>query len=342
MPLKILFLSHAFTPAIGGIETSSELVANAFVEAGHQVRLMTMTTSKAVDHLPYRVIRRPSVSELIKHHLWADIIFENNPCLRLGYPKLVLRKPSVVVLQTWLSGFTSNIGFAGKLRRFWLNQARNVIAVSQAVQQRCFPTALVIGNSYNDKLFRCRPINRKKDFVYVGRLVSDKGVELAIHAFASIVFFNPVPGFETSTLTIIGDGDECNKLKKIANKFPDPNRVKFLGSLKGEALVDELNQHSFQFIPSLWEEPFGIVALEGIACGLIPIASDGGGLPDAVGQAGVTFKRGQLDSLIAVTTQLLESYQQQEQCLQAASKQLSSFSSKVITDQFLAVLEHLY
>ena len=106
-------------------------------------------------------------------------------------------------------------------------------------------------------------------------------------------------------------------------------------------MVDELNQHSFQFIPSIWEEPFGIVALEGIACGLIPIASDGGGLPDAVGRAGVIFKRGQLDSLIAVTTGLLRSDQQQEQCLKAAPRHLAKFSSKTITRQFIDVLEQL-
>lgn len=108
--MKILFLSHAFSPAIGGIETSSELLANAFIEAGHQVRLLTMTTSETTDQLPYRVIRKPAINDLIKHHLWADIVFENNPCLRLGYPKLVFGKPSVVVLQTWISGLTSNAG----------------------------------------------------------------------------------------------------------------------------------------------------------------------------------------------------------------------------------------
>jgi glycosyltransferase involved in cell wall biosynthesis len=40
-------------------------------------------------------------------------------------------------------------------------------------------------------------------------------------------------------------------------------------------------------IPSLWEEPFGIVALEGIACCDTIISSCRGGLPEAVGKCGV-------------------------------------------------------
>ncbi len=338
MSLKILFLSHTFAPAIGGIETSSELLADAFIKAGHQVRLITMTTNENADLFPYKVIRKPSVSDMIRHHLWADVVFENNPCMRLGYPKLLLGKPSVIVLQTWVNSLPIN--FTDRLKILWLGHARKVIAISRAVQQRCWPAAIVVGNSYNDKLFGIRSYKRRKDFVFVGRLVSDKGVELAIRAFDHIAFSNLLCGFEDATLTIIGEGDEYSRLKEIVSKFPDPDRVRFVGSLKGEALVDELNQHSFQFIPSVWEEPFGIVALEGIACGLIPIASDGGGLPDAVGHAGVIFKRGQLDSLIAVTVDLLQSNEQQERCLKAATSHLATFNSKAITKQFVNLLEH--
>ncbi|HEX8330874.1 MAG TPA: glycosyltransferase [Hymenobacter sp.] len=103
-------------------------------------------------------------------------------------------------------------------------------------------------------------------------------------------------------------------------------------------MVKELNRHRFQFIPSVWEEPFGIVALEGIACGLIPIASDGG-LPDAIGEAGVTFKRGQLAALVATTTRLVQSPELQAKCRRAAPQHLANFRSDAIKQEFLAALE---
>jgi glycosyltransferase involved in cell wall biosynthesis len=336
--MKILFLSHAFAPAIGGIEASSELLAYAFFNKGHDVHLITTTIGKSPT-LPYQVIRNPSTTELIKQHAWADAVYENNPCLRLGWPKLFFSKPSVVVLQTWVSRIDGTIGWLDKLKFRWLAQASQVIAISQAVRQRCWPTASVIGNSYDNQMFGIRPVERQHDFVFLGRLVSDKGTELAIRAFSKMVFDISLPELNQSTLTVIGDGPDRSHLEQLVAELPDPSRIRIIGPLKGEALVTELNRHTFQFIPSVWEEPFGIVALEGIACGLIPIASDGGGLPDAVGNAGVIFKRGQIASLIAVTTELLQSPARQAQCRAAAPAHLASFSTESITQQFLDALE---
>jgi glycosyltransferase involved in cell wall biosynthesis len=336
--MKILFLSHAFAPAIGGIEASSELMADAFFRKGHEVRLMTKTTGESLA-FPYQVIRDPSTLEMIKQHAWADAVYENNPCLRLGWPKLLFGKPSVVVLQTWISRVDGTISWLDKLKICWLAQANRVITISQAVRQRCWPTALIIGNSYDDQLFGSRQVERHPNFVFLGRLVSDKGAEMAIQAFSKLAFDVSLSELEQSSLTIIGDGPDRSHLEQLVAALPEPSRVRLVGPLKGEALVVELNRHTFQFIPSVWEEPFGIVALEGIACGLIPIASDGGGLPDAVGQAGVIFKRGQINSLVDITTALLQSPAQQAKCRAAAPKHLALFSTEFITQEFLNALE---
>lgn len=337
-PLKILFLSHSFAPAIGGIEASSELIVEALIRRGHKIIVMTAALGEA-ENLTYRVIRNPSLITKIKYHTWADLVYENNPCLRLGWPKLLLFKPSVVAIHTWISRPNGAISLIDKMKLVWLAQAEKVIAVSSMVQQRCWPRSIVIGNSYNHKVFSFRSSERKKDFVFLGRLVSDKGADLAIHAFGIIAFFSPVSEVNNATLTIIGDGPDRKELESLAATFPDPGRIKFLGVLKAKPLAAELNRHSFQFIPSVWEEPFGIVALEGIACGLIPIASDGGGLPDAVGKAGVIFKRGDLNSLVSVTTKLLKSDSQQQQCRRAASAHLVTFGMEAITNSFINVIE---
>ena len=55
-------------------------------------------------------------------------------------------------------------------------------------------------------------------------------------------------------------------------------------------MVEELNRHEIMVVPSRWNELFGVVALEGMACGCAMLVSDGGGLPDAVGYAGHNLK----------------------------------------------------
>jgi glycosyltransferase involved in cell wall biosynthesis len=48
-----------------------------------------------------------------------------------------------------------------------------------------------------------------------------------------------------------------------------------------------LSRHRLMVVPSRWPEPFGIVALEGMASGCVVIGTDLGGLPEAIGPGGV-------------------------------------------------------
>jgi glycogen(starch) synthase len=66
------------------------------------------------------------------------------------------------------------------------------------------------------------------------------------------------------------------------------NRVSFMGQLRGQQLSACLRQHRCMVVPSLCEEGFGIVVLEGIACCKTVIATSRGGLPEALGPCGTT------------------------------------------------------
>ena len=73
----------------------------------------------------------------------------------------------------------------------------------------------------------------------------------------------------------------------VPNKKIDINKnVNFENFLSGEKLQSKLIEHLCMVIPSIWEEPFGIVALEGIASCDVVISSNRGGLPEAVGSCG--------------------------------------------------------
>ena len=60
-------------------------------------------------------------------------------------------------------------------------------------------------------------------------------------------------------------------------------------------------------MPSRYEEPFGIVALEAIASGCVVVASEGGGLRDAVGPCGLLFANGDVPALADALSRLLDS-----------------------------------
>jgi glycosyltransferase involved in cell wall biosynthesis len=60
------------------------------------------------------------------------------------------------------------------------------------------------------------------------------------------------------------------------------SRVRFLGELSREALLDAYHRADVLVIPSLCEEPFGLPVAEGMACGLPCIGSNAGGIPELI------------------------------------------------------------
>lgn len=217
-----------------------------------------------------------------------------------------------------------------------LRRADRLIACSNAIRLDTESRATVIGNPYNDGMFRqLADVPRRKAIGFLGRLVSDKGADMLVRAFAAL---QPTDW----TLTMMGDGPELARLQALAAELGVSASVDFRGALHGEPLVDALNEHEILVVPSRWREPFGVVVLEGLACGCVVLASDGGGLPDAVGPAGVLFRRGDQADLNAKLSKLVADVALRQQLRDRASFHLQAFQQAVVCDRYLALLQQAY
>ena len=186
------------------------------------------------------------------------------------------------------------------MKRLLLRFGSN-IAVSRALADHVGVASVLIGNPYDDARFRLLPdVPRDRELVCLGRLVSDKGVDLLLTALGQLAQRGRRP-----RLTIIGTGSEEAALRAQAAALGISAQVEFAGALTGDALVRRLNGHRIIVVPSRWAEPYGLVALEGIACGCAVIGSDKGGLPCAMGACGVTFPNGDATALAAAIESLL-------------------------------------
>lgn len=278
--MNILFCSVPFRPSVGGIETVSALLAERFQRSGHRVVLVTQTASDTPDTDAYEVVRQPSVQRLFALVRWAEVVFHNNISLRFAWPQLLLRRPWVVAHHTWIP----TRGLAARLKRRVLPQARH-IAVSQAVANSLAVPCAVVPNPYADDVFaRVDGIARERELVFVGRLVSDKGVDRLIDAIALLARRG-----RHVRLTVVGDGPEGAALRRQARALNVADCVDFVGRRVGPELVATLNAHRVLVVPSVWQEPFGVVVLEALACGCVPLVTRSGGLPDAVGACGVVL-----------------------------------------------------
>ena len=101
-----------------------------------------------------------------------------------------------------------------------------------------------------------------------------------------------------------------------------------------------LRQHNIMVVPSIWEESFGVVALEGAACGCVVLGSDGGGLPEAIGPCGTTFRRGDVSDLGSKLAYLLRHPAEWDRYRAAAPAHLELHRPERVARRYLEVFEH--
>lgn len=289
-PMNILMCSVPFRPSVGGIETVSALLAEQFARRGHAVTLVTQTASEEPDEEAYRIVRRPVATLLWKLVREADVVFHNNISLRLAWPLLLSPRPWVVAHHTWIA----RSGWAAWVKRAALRWASN-ISISRAIADDLPVPSTRVPNPYQASLFRpLQGVARDRDIVFVGRLVSDKGVTTLLDALHRLRGL----GLHLSA-TLIGDGPEAPALREQTRSLGLTDQVEFAGRRSGEDLVRRLHAHHVLVVPSVWEEPFGLVVLEGLACGCLPLVARSGALPEAAGPCGRVFAKGEAGALAA-------------------------------------------
>jgi glycogen synthase len=326
--VKILLGSHHFFPSTGGIETVSDLLAREFIELGHEVRLITQT--EGCGDFPFPVVRRPGPMELFRQVRWCDVFLQNNISLRTLWPLLFVRRPLCIAHQTWITNADGTVGWPHRLKRFVLRFAKS-LAISNAIAAQLPAPAVLVGNPYNDEVFRNLQTARTKELIFIGRLVSDKGADLLLEALALLE--------AKPRLTIAGDGPERARLEKQAADLKLQSQIDFVGNQTSEQLAKILNEHQILVVPSRWREPFGIVALEGIACGCVVIGSAEGGLAEAIGPCGITFPNGNARALAEALTRLLGDPAECDRLRENASAHLAPFRPRHVAKIYLETME---
>jgi len=147
----------------------------------------------------------------------------------------------------------------------------------------------VIPNGVDSDRFAPADPPKKGDkirMVAVGRLVERKGYGYLLNALKDIKAH-----FE---LVIVGDGVECDDLKKTARKQNIP--VRFDGFLTHDAVVTRLKQAELFVSPSL-NEGMSNAVLEAMSCGLPIIATDVGGAKELIQGNGLIVEKGSVENL---------------------------------------------
>jgi glycosyltransferase involved in cell wall biosynthesis len=188
------------------------------------------------------------------------------------------------------------------------------------------------------ELGRRGPLADTPVVAFVGRLFRKKGVDVLLRAMALVR--RAVPG---AHLRIVGDGPERAALERLAEELSlGPDAVSWHGFVRRDRLDALLGDAWLQAVPSVYEEPFGVVTIEAMMRGTALVASNTGGPSEVVreGETGYLVPPGDPALLAEAMCRALRDRALAEQ-LGAAAYEIArrEFTESASMDRLLALYQ---
>jgi glycosyltransferase involved in cell wall biosynthesis len=162
----------------------------------------------------------------------------------------------------------------------------------------------VVPNTVDTRLFH--PAFESKEraqarLVNVALHVEVKALDVLLRAFAQVAAER-----SALTLTMIGDGPLTPDLKRLASELGVDSRVHFAGRAEPSEIARALRQADV-FVLSSLSENMPLAVLEALSCGVPVVATNVGGVPEAVGGDGVLAPPGDAEKLAHAIESVLRS-----------------------------------
>ncbi|MCF2142933.1 MAG: glycosyltransferase family 4 protein [Candidatus Heimdallarchaeota archaeon] len=278
--------------------------------------------------------------------------------------KHLFRKPLLVTIHSLERGRRNGLYDDGQrmidqIENLLIQESWHLIVCSQYMQSLChfafdFPQdkMSIIPNGVRYKEFNIKLSKEEqkkhhlkyakpeeKIVAYIGRLVPEKGVNVLLGAIPAVLEKKPNTKF-----VIAGEGWHRKELERIAQELGLKDKVLFTGYLPEEDFLAYFNVADILVVPSTYE-PFGIVALEGMATKTPVVASDVGGLSEIIDHQWTGYKVPPDNShaLAEALIKLLDDEKLRQKIVKNAyEKLIHVFDWGIIADQTIEIYQKIF
>lgn len=299
-PLRIALTADPELPVpprlYGGIERIIDMLARGLVARGHQVTLFAHPDSASAGVLkpwPGRVSQSRIDTVRNTAALTAGVLSTRFDLVhsfsRIAYltPILPLGLPKLMTYQREVSPKTVGLGHA--LSRGTLEFC--AISDWMSAHVRHIGVWHMVPNGVPLETYDFQPkVAEDAPLVFLGRIEEIKGPHLAIELAKRT----------GSRLVIAGNIPEPHRSWYEANVAPhvDGEQITFIGPVDDVAKNRLLGAAKAFLMPILWEEPFGIVMAEALACGTPVLGLRRGAVPEVVDEGVTGFVRDDVEGLV--------------------------------------------
>ena len=197
--------------------------------------------------------------------------------------------------------------------------------------------------SSKEELKRKHGIESKFVLLFVGRLAEKKGTPYLLKAMSLIVSQNKEVG-----LLVCGDGPMRVELEGLVKQLKLEEFVTFCGFVAGQRKVDYLSLSDILIVPSIVTdsgdtEGLPVTILEGLAAGKVVIASDVGGVKDAIkdGENALLVEPKNPDQIAQKVLNLINDNQLREKLAENAPESVKDYDWNTIGERYKQVLESM-
>ena len=222
------------------------------------------------------------------------------------------------------------------LVRRWHGVFGAVVAVSGAVRDRFVEAGVAVDDVIPAPIEprdARPPLSGPPSVLFAGRLVHEKGGDVLLRAIARLL-----PQLPSVRLTCMGDGPARSELEMLRHTLGLDDVVDFRPHVDRAALESAADTAWVQVVPSVWAEPFGLVAAEAMMRGTAVVVSNSGGLPEVIGDHDAASLTPPRDDA-ALADALLALLCDRERCERAGAaarrSALERFSPSRVAEQFL-------
>lgn len=309
---------------------------------------------------------RRAAKYLRQHGHHYDLIHDNQS---LSYGMLEIQKMGLPLVTTVHHPITSDLRIALGAARSWkerlfirrwhsflnmqkkvIKQLRNIVTVSDCSRQdiaRDFglqPAGIALAhNGIDIDVFKPVPGVARNPLRLMATCSADaplKGLRYLLHAYARLLLRYP-----ELELLLVSKPNPGGKTERLVQRLGLADKVRFVNGISTEQMVQYYAEAALAVVPSVYEG-FGLPAGEAMACGVPVVSTDGGALPEVVGDAGVIVPAKNVDALVDAIDGLLQDPQRRAElgargkrrieenfCWQVCARQMTAYYRQVLAHE---------
>jgi len=340
--MRILLFSWQFFPNVGGVPQISDTLARSWNEMGHETILITDRDPDGQDDAatyPYQVVRQPDGHRWREFLHWADVLVSNGYSVKHAPRWIIHRMPIVWIHQIYIhasrNNWSTRLGAAA--RRVFLHAAAKHVYISETMAEHVgHANGVVIPNPIDSAFRPVQGVPMDCDFGFVGRLRREKGVATMLRALAHCRDRG-----HRYTAKFYGSGDALDEFTGLAEEMDLTDQVSWAGVVRGEQLVHAINAMRIAVVPSDWNEPMGIAAVEQMACGKCVIGSSGGGLGEVLAGYCPTYPNRDHMALAEQMITLAQDAEVRERYERRALERARDYQAGVIAHRYIELMSPL-